>query len=341
MGIAITGIRRSMTVAAVLLVCPLAAAQPSISDKATARSLFEQGRALVREGKIELACPKLKESYDLDPGAGSAFHLADCYERTGRLASAWVLYLEVAVLMRDAGDQEKEAAARRRAEALAPRLSRLTIAVPAAHAVEGLTIARDGEEVGKGSWNTALPIDPGEYSLTATAPEREAWSTTVTIGEHGATATIRIPLLVAVKREPLPVAPVASVAPVAPAPSNAPEDETGAGGWTKQQTTGLVVAGGGLLTFGVGSFLGFRAKSSYDDSEPFCDGDVCSQHGLDIRADARGDANVATVVGGLGLAAMVGGAVLYLTASSDAGPASGGDIAVGIGPGSVLVRGAW
>jgi hypothetical protein len=334
MGIVITGTRRFMTVAAVLLICPLAAAEPSISDKATARSLFEQGRALVREGKNELACPKLKESYDLDPGAGSAFHLADCYERTGRLASAWVLYLEVAVLMRDAGDQEKEAAARRRAEALAPRLSRLTIEVPAAHAVEGLTIARDGEEVGRGSWNTALPIDPGAYSVTATAPGREAWSTTVTIDEHGATARIRIPPLATVKKVVHPVVTMA------PTPSNAPEDE-GAGGWTKQQTTGLVVAGGGLLTFGVGTFLGFRAKSSYDDSKPYCDGDACSQPGLDIRADARGDANVATIVGGLGLAAMVGGAVLYVTAPSDADAASGGDIAVGIGPGSVLVRGAW
>ena len=135
------------TLGVLMLACPLVAAEPSISDKATARSLFEEGRSLVQEGKIEQACPKFKGSYDLDPGAGSAFHLADCYEKTGRIASAWVLFLEVAVLMRDAGDKDKEAAARQRAETLAPRLSRLNIQVPKENIVDGLTVVRDGEKV--------------------------------------------------------------------------------------------------------------------------------------------------------------------------------------------------
>lgn len=323
---------RAATLGAALLVSPLSAAEPSISDKATARSLFEEGRALVSEGKPDQACPKFKGSYDLDPGAGSAFHLADCYERTGKVASAWVLFLEVAVLMRDAGDKDKEAAARRRADALAPRLSRLNIQVPNEHVVDGLTVVRDGEKVNSASWNTALPVDPGEHTVTVSAPGREAWTTVVTIGGEGVSEKVVVPQLPATAKEP-------AAAPAAKSDSTVSTGAvTDSGAWKGQKLTGLIVGGGGLLVFGAGTFLGFRAKSSYDDSGAFCDGNVCTQEGLDIRSDARSDANIATMVGGLGLAAMVGGAVLYFTAP-DSG--SGTETAVGVGPGSIMLRGAW
>lgn len=318
---------RIATLGVTLAVCPLVAAEPSISDKATARSLFEEARALVAEGKVEQACPKFKGSYDLDPGAGSAFHLADCYEKTGKVASAWVLFLEVAVLMRDAGDREKEAAARKRADALAPRLSRLNIQVPKEHVVDGLTVVRDGEKVNSASWNTALPVDPGEHTVTVSAPGREAWTTVVTIEGEGVSEKTVVPQLPA-------------QSPAAPATSSAVSTDAAmdSGGLEGQKMTGLIVGGSGVLVFGVGTFLGVRAKSSYDDSEAFCSGNVCTQQGLDIRSDARSDANVATIVGGLGLAAMVGGAVMYFTAPETG---AGTETAVGVGPGSIMVRGAW
>lgn len=332
MKIDLTSVVRATTLAGVLLVSPMVAAEPSIADKATARTLFEDGRALVQEGKAEQACPKLKESYDLDPGAGSAFHLADCYERIGRHASAWVLFLEVAVMMRASGEKDKEAVARKRAEDLAPRLSRLTIQVPKEHAIDGLTIARDGEKIGNASWNTALPVDPGEHKITVSAPGREAWSTIVTIKGEGTTETTVAPLLPpAASEEPTPAP---TLTPVTSAPA---KDEGTSDAWKGQKMTGLIVGGSGLLVFGVGTFLGFRAKSNYDDSSAYCDGNVCTQEGVDIRDDARSSANIATVVGGIGLAAMVGGAVLYLTAPSG----SGTETAIGVGPGSVTVRGAW
>lgn len=322
---------RVATLGVTLAVCPLLAAEPSISDKATARSLFEEARGLVAEGKVEQACPKFKGSYDLDPGAGSAFHLADCYEKTGKIASAWVLFLEVAVLMRDAGDREKEAAARQRANTLAPRLSRLNIQVPKEHVVDGLTVVRDGEKVNSASWNTPLPVDPGEHTVTVSAPGREAWTTVVIIEGEGVTEKTVVPQLPA-------------QSPAAPTTSSAVSTDAAvdSGGLEGQKMTGLIVGGSGLLVFGVGTFLGFRAKSSYDDSEAFCNGNVCTQQGLDIRSDARSDANVATIVGGLGLAAMVGGAVMYFTAPGTGSETGAGmETAVGLGPGSIMVRGAW
>ena len=65
-------------------------------DPAAAQALFDQGQALVNAGKPEEACPKLAESYRLDPGIGTQFHLAACHELEGRIASAWAEFLEVA-----------------------------------------------------------------------------------------------------------------------------------------------------------------------------------------------------------------------------------------------------
>ena len=76
------------------------AAEPTQADKVAARALFDEGRNLSAAGKYNEACVKLEESQRLDPGTGTMFNLADCYEHVGRTATAWSLYLEVASRMR-------------------------------------------------------------------------------------------------------------------------------------------------------------------------------------------------------------------------------------------------
>lgn len=49
-------------------------------------------RGLVQKGDWAAACPKFEESERLDPGIGTLYHLADCYEHVGRLATAWGLF---------------------------------------------------------------------------------------------------------------------------------------------------------------------------------------------------------------------------------------------------------
>src|SRR5678816_498104 len=72
-------------------------------DPAGAQALFDQARELTRQGRFAEACPKLQESNRLDPGIGTQFHLADCYEQSGRIASAWAAFLEVASQARATG----------------------------------------------------------------------------------------------------------------------------------------------------------------------------------------------------------------------------------------------
>src|SRR5688572_1623106 len=75
------------------------------NDKAAAEVLFEQGRALLLEGKVDQACPKLSESLRLDRGIGTMLFLAECWQRMGKTASAWAQFREAEIV----AGQEKDA----------------------------------------------------------------------------------------------------------------------------------------------------------------------------------------------------------------------------------------
>src|SRR6516164_8031146 len=111
------------TLAAALWVGDVAAQ----SDPVAARVLFSDARSLTAQGKYEQACPKFEESQRLDPGIGTLFNLADCWEHIGRTASAWGRFLDVAAQAKMAGQADREKVARERAAMLEPKLSRLTI----------------------------------------------------------------------------------------------------------------------------------------------------------------------------------------------------------------------
>src|SRR5262245_65102433 len=114
-----------------LVLCAATAlpAESKAADKTTAEALFAEGRRLMAAGKYARACPKLEASQKLDPGVGTLLNLADCYEKNGQTASAWAQFVEAASEARRLGDARREQAANARADALEPRLGRLTIAV--------------------------------------------------------------------------------------------------------------------------------------------------------------------------------------------------------------------
>ena len=91
------------------------------------------------------------------------------------------------------------------------------------------------------------------------------------------------------------------------------------GGGSTQRTLGLVSAGVGLAAAGVGTFFGLRASALDEDSKALCDpGNTtsCSTEGVQMREDALGAADVATVAFVAAGVLVVGGAVLFFTAPS-------------------------
>lgn len=300
------------TALAGLAVASVAAAQdasapaPSAADKATAEVLFVEGKTLLAQGKLTEACPKLAESLRLDTGLGTMLYLAECHERSGRTASAWAQFREAqAVASRDRDPREK--IARARAEKLEPRLARLTVVVPPGADLPDLAVSRDGMPVGRPSWGTEVPVDPGKHVLRATANGRVAWETTLDVAEAGTRERVVVPPLAEVAPSPSPSPKLAPAAPPRPV-------ETSPGKMSTQQLAALGVGALGVVGVGLGAFFGLRASGTLSDAEALCDARFCTAEGLALRDEARTQANVSTVAFAVGGLSLAGAAALWLTA---------------------------
>jgi serine/threonine-protein kinase len=79
------------------------------------------------------------------------------------------------------------------------------------------------------------------------------------------------------------------------------------------QIAGIVVAGAGLISIGVGTAFGIKAISKNDDAKAYCPGgNVCNDpKGETLSNEANDAAVVANVTIGVGAAALVGGGLMY------------------------------
>jgi hypothetical protein len=172
---------------------PLALAQTAGEKAAAAQALFDEAMRLMRTDHAVEACPKLEEAQRLDAGMATQFRLAECYEKVGKLASAWASFIAVADSAGVAKLPDREAAARKRADALAARIPRLTIIVPpAVAALDGVDVQRDGVSVGRPLWGVPVPIDPGEHVVTVKAPGKKVGEARLSAGEAAGTLTTTV-----------------------------------------------------------------------------------------------------------------------------------------------------
>ena len=257
-----------------------ARAQVPGSEGAAAEVLYNEGRRLLEEGNATAACPKLEESMRLDPGMGTQFFLGACYEAIGRTASAWATFRDVESAARTAGRRDRQELAKKRADALDPKLIRLQIEVPWDDAVPGVEVRRGGVLVGHGQWGMPLPIDPGVTVIHVSAPSKVAIDISVDLREPGKTRVVTIPAL-------------------ADAPKTVAVPGEGPGGETSSiRTAGWVTAGvgaAGVVTSGV---LGLLAKSKFNASKASCNanGDCTDPSDVDGRKKAVSLASTGTVV---------------------------------------------
>lgn len=279
------------------------AQQADAAAAAAAQRLFEEGRELMAEGRYEEACPRLAESQRLDPGTGTLLNLADCYERTGRDASAWATYKLAETSAKRQGHRPRVELAVEGAERTLARAALLTISV--ARRPPGLVVTRNDEPVGPGSFGVAVPVDPGAYVLEATADGRAPWRKEITIG-RSERLVVEVPELAPA---PLP----ATKPPSAPPPSGAPgeTDDTG----SDQRTLGWIVAGAGAVGVGVGLAFGLSAKAKNDEArQDECTAVSCTSRGGQLIDDAERAATLSTIFVVGGAVAAAGGIVLVLTA---------------------------
>ncbi len=333
------------------VLAPSSARAESPDERAVAEVLFEQGRTLVEAGDFADACPKLAESQRIDPAIGTMLWLADCYASNGQTASAWAWFVDASSVAAGRKDA-REQVARKKASALEAKLSRVMVVVPPGASATGLEVQRDGITLGHAEWGLAVPLDPGIHTLSARAPGHRPWSTTIRLPPGPTTLSVTVPILeTAADPEsptpmPAPVIPTdaATTGQIPPPTPVVPTDRraTTPGYWTTQRSLGVALAGAGVVGLVVGGIFSLEAKSTYDTSNsgPCNASNVCSQAGLDDRSSARNMATVATVVMGVGAAALVGGVVTFFTAPRR-GPAVTVTPGVSSGSASVWVSGAF
>jgi hypothetical protein len=309
--------RRRPLVVALLLICTAVcgsrranAANPSADDKALATLLFQEGRTLMAAGRIPEACLKFEESQRLDAGGGTLLNLALCHEQEGRLARSWSEFKEAAIVARGDGRQDRELEATNHVRALEPRLSHLTIVVPAGTRVEGLVIERDGREIGRGAWSTAIPVDGGEHVVRATALGREPFSTTVVMAAESDARTVEIPVLAT------PIVVVTERRVASPQTPSAPLF-TPAG----LRYTGIATGSVGVVLLAAAGYSLATAISAKNASNPHCYPDGCDDFGTEKRNEAVVRGNWATALGISGAVLVGAGATLfYLGSRSNAAP---------------------
>jgi hypothetical protein len=294
---------------AVVLACaaalPRTALGQTAADSATAEILFDEALGLLENGKAAEACFKLEESQRLDPGVGTLLYLADCYQQTGRTASAWATFKEAAYMAKARAD-ERETVAIEQARQLEPTLSYLTLDVSAR--VSDLTLLHDGKVVGQPLWGTAFPVDPGVHRLEAGAPGKKTWSTSIQIAPGPHQERVIIPALEDAPPEPLTPPPAQS--------GTVAESDHGT-----QRTVGWVLLGAGGAAIVTGGVFALLARSDNSDAEAECRPDrqnLCNQAGVDLADSASTKATLAGVSAGVGLAAAGAGITLLLTAPSSA-----------------------
>ncbi len=321
------------------------------NDKAAAEALFDQGKTLMAAGNYAAACPKFSESLRLDAGVGTSLWLAECYERSGKTASAWAQFREAAATAVRNGDP-REKIARERAARLEPGLAKLIILVPKNAASATLKVTRDGEEVGRPLWGTPVPIDPGEHTLAATDAGKKTWSTVTYVAASPNPVSVAVPVLDdAPGQPPAPEGErgVASgndaAAAGAERPSSQPVRDPGF------RAAGLTVGAAGVVGVGVGAAFGLVAISKLNASNSPSDGgcrpatphDICNSTGLTERSAAQSAATASTIGFVVGGAAIAGGALLYFLAPKVEPKAASARIVPLAGPGGagLAVSGAW
>jgi hypothetical protein len=293
-------------------------------ESALAEALFRKGVDDMKAGRFETGCPAIEESHRLDPRPGALFTLAECDAKWGKLATAVVEYEDfLRVVARQPAEKrpnykDRVDEARRQKEALAPRVPKLTVDV-AGGLPPGAKVTCDGVPLGPGALGLALPLNPGEHEL---ALQRADGGVTVRRAvrlEPGETKRVELP-----------------APPPAPPRAAPPADGRGASAGSTPRTLGFVAGGVGIAGLAVGGIAGALALSNGGDAKRECPGRLCTEQGYAALERAKDQALVANIGLGVGVAALVAGGVLLLTADAPRrAPAAASALrpAFGAGPG--------
>ena len=270
-----------------------------------AKTLFDQGQKQMEEKNYAAACASFKASNEQVARVGTLLNLADCYEKAGKLASAWGAYFDAINLGRRQGRPEYEEFAQKKKDELEPKLLKLSILVPLDVRVDGMTVKRDGAVVEPAAWGVPIAVDPGTHTVDVTAPHKLPEHKEIVVDEDHKMSELKV--------DKLADAPVAW--PRSDQPQVVEKIVQVHSMWTPLRIGGIVLGSAGVVSIIVGSILGLVANDTYQHAlKVECGGDPngCSPLGVTDGATAHNLAGVATGLFVGGLIAVAGGVTLFV-----------------------------
>src|SRR5690349_19817648 len=218
-----------------------------------ARAQFQQATELEQAGNWTAALQAFREVGQVRMTPQVRFHIAVCEENLGRLVAALGGY-ELALADADKVGPDFRGEVEENVTKLRARIPKLVIQRGAGASAAAIEL--DGVAVGDSSVGVEVPLDPGPHAVTAKAPNRKPFESTVALKEQETTR-------LEVKLEEIPQEQLA-IGSSAPPPEKPPS-----------KVVPYVIGGVGVAALiGSGVLFGLR-QSTLGELEDACDGSVC------------------------------------------------------------------
>lgn len=266
-------------------------------------ALFEEGRALLGQGKYAEACAKFEQSLALDPAIGTQLNLGECHEKQNHNATAWRIF-DAAADAEKITNPDRAKFSRGRADALLAKLGVIVLNLTTPDAPM-LAVSIGGRTVKPAPVIKEI-VDPGDVVINVTARGAAPFSKTEKVSA-GKTVKIVVPALEGNANSNVTV------------PDDPPRTSDDAGSKRRSRLIlSYAVGGAGAVALVTGIVLGVKARGDYNAEfdNNNCDKGTgeCNDVGFAAQNDAISLANVGTVAGIAGIVLVGAGAALYFTA---------------------------
>jgi hypothetical protein len=297
----------------VLAVSSPALADPTLSDRETARSLMDDGDAKRDKGDIKGALKSYEAADAIMHVPTTGLEVARAQAQLGLLLEARESCAKVMRLPPKPGEPAPFTAARKAAETLntelAARMPSVTVVLQNADPAQTPQITFDGEPVPAAAAQAPRKLNPGRHTIVVRVGTIEKHEE-VSIAERE-TKTVTFDL------KP----------PAAPPPGDTgepPPTAEGGGGGGNALPKVLLFGGFGLAAVGVGigSVTGLMSISKVNDVKKSCNGDICppgSEPEIDSAKSLGTISTIAFIAGGVGVAAGDAGLLMGNGTSTETG----------------------
>jgi hypothetical protein len=310
------------------LLARAAGADPSAADRATARTLAQEGQQALDAKKFSAAADKFTRADQLVHAPTLMLGLARAQLGMNKLVEAQESYNRI---IREGVAQGSPRSwskaledATKEVDAITARLPWVTISVLGPTNPE---VVIDSTPVPNASLGVKRPVNPGSHTIKASAEGFAPAEKTISFAEGQS-----VPVNLELEQAPTEAAPVAAPqAPEAPAPS-------GSG----RKTAAFVALGIGGAGLAVGGVAGILAMSKHTQLKQHCPDGTCDPDtqgaALDSYHMVGNISTIGFIAGGVGVAA---GAILLLTQPKESAAPAAATWSPFIGVGSAGVRGKF